>query len=48
MITNVIAGVFIIGLIYMLVRPGSPTVTAITSTTNVLANLIHAAVRGVE
>lgn len=44
--TQLILGAVLVGIVYMLVRPGSPATAGITATTTVLSNLIAAAVTG--
>lgn len=40
---DLIAGFFLIAIVYMLVRPGSPAAQAVTDVSNVLASLITTA-----
>ena len=46
MITNYLVGAFYLGLIYMLVQPSAPTTEVIVGVTNVMSNLIQAAISG--
>jgi hypothetical protein len=47
-IWGLLAGIFLVAILYMLVRPGSPAVTAITSISSALENIISMATNGVS